>query len=145
MSGWRLKVQNNKGDPMEIKYTTKLKQQEDIYSLYESLGWNSFLQLNQEEIVNAMEQSWHVIYAYDKDKLIATGRVVSDGIINAYLCGLGVLSDYRNKGIGTEVSKRLVKYCKNSNLHIQFFCEERLVTYYNNMGFEVFAVGMKLK
>lgn len=130
---------------MRIEYITKLKQQKDIYFLYESLGWNSFLQLNQEQIINAMEQSWYVIYAYDGDNLIGTGRVVSDGIINAYLCGLGVVSDYRNIGIGTEISKRLVKYCKNNNLHIQFFCEERLVPYYNNIGFEVFAVGMKLK
>lgn len=130
---------------MEIKYTTKLKQQEDIYFLYERLGWNNFLKLNEAQIANAMEQSWYVIYAYTEDKLIGTGRVVSDGIINAYLCGLGVDSNYRNKGIGTEISKALVKYCKNSNLHIQFFCEERLVPYYSNMGFEVFAVGMRLK
>ncbi len=94
---------------MNIKYTTKLKQQEDIYFLYERLGWNNFLKLNQEQIVNAMQESWYVIYAYYEDKLIGTGRVISDGIKNAYLCGLGVDS------------------------------------YYSNMGFEVFAVGMKLK
>lgn len=130
---------------MMIEYTTKLKQQKDIYFLYENLGWNSFLQLSQEKNVNAMKQSWHVIYAYDSDNLIGTGRVVSDGIINAYLCRLGVCSDYRSKGIGTEISRRLVKYCNNNNLHIQFFCEEKLVPYYNKMGFEVFAVGMRLK
>jgi len=132
-------------DIMMIEYTTKLKQQKDIYSLYESLGWNSFLQLSQEKIVNAMKQSLYVIYAYDGDNLIGTGRVVSDGIINAYLCGLGVCLEYRSKGIGTEISNRLVKCCKNNNLHIQFFCEEKLVPYYNKMGFEVFAVGMRLK
>lgn len=129
---------------MKIKYTIKLANQEDIYSLYECLGWNDFLQLNQKQLLKAMEQSWYVIYAYDDGKLVGTGRVVSDGVINAYLCGLGVAPDYRDKGIGIEISKRLVEYCKNSNLHIQFFCEEKLVPYYKNMGFDIFAVGMKV-
>ncbi|ACA53596.1 GNAT family N-acetyltransferase [Clostridium botulinum] len=130
---------------MRIEYTTKLIMQEDLHSLYESLGWNSFLQLNQEQLAKAMEQSWYVIYAYDGEKLVATGRVVSDGIINAYVCGLGVIEEYRNKGIGTEFSKRLMDYCKNDNVHIQLFCEEKLVSYYEKMGFKVFTIGMKVK
>ncbi|ACQ53209.1 GNAT family N-acetyltransferase [Clostridium botulinum] len=130
---------------MRIEYTTKLIMQEDLHSLYESLGWNSFLQLNQEQLAKAMEQSWYVIYAYDGEKLVTTGRVVSDGIINAYVCGLGVVEEYRNKGIGTEISKRLMDYCKNDNVHIQLFCEEKLVSYYEKMGFEVFTIGMKAK
>ena len=130
---------------MNIKYITNLKKNEDIFCLYERLGWNDFLKLNQEQLVKAMGQSWYVIYVYDEDRLIGTGRVVSDGIINAYLCGLGVDSEYRNNGIGTEISQRLAAYCNESKLHIQFFCEEKLVSYYENMGFEVFAVGMKAK
>lgn len=78
-----------------------------------------------------------------KEKLVGTGRVVSDGIINAYLCGLGVIPDYRNKGIGMEISKRLVEHSKSNGFHIQFFCEEKLVPYYKNMGFEIFAIGMR--
>lgn len=130
---------------MEIRYTTKLIKEEEIYSLYGCLGWNDFLKLNKEQLVKAMEQSYYVIYAYIGEKLIGTGRVISDGIINAYLCGLGVVEEYRSKGIGTEISKRLVEHCKRNNLHIQFFCEEKLVSYYKKMGFEVFAVGMKVK
>lgn len=130
---------------MDIKYTTKLSAQEDLYSLYGCLDWNDFLQLNKEQLAKAMEQSFYVIYAYDKDKLVGTGRVISDGVINAYLCGLGVDPDYRNKGIGTEISKRLVEYCRVDSLHTQFFCKEELVPYYKGMGFEVFAVGMKVK
>jgi ribosomal protein S18 acetylase RimI-like enzyme len=138
--------QNHKGEFfMEIKYLTKPLKEEDVYLLYENLGWNDFLKLKQEQLIKAMEQSWHIIYAYDKDKLVGTGRVVSDGVINAYLCGLGVAVDYRKKGIGSEISKRLVEHCRSYNLHIQFFCEERLVPYYRNQGFEVFAVGMKVK
>ncbi len=130
---------------MVIKYTVNLPTERELFSLYECLGWNDFLQLSQEQLLKAMEQSWYSVYAYHQEKLVGTGRIVSDGIVNAYLCGLGVDPNYRNKGIGTEISKRLVEYCKSSNLHIQFFCEEKLLPYYENMGFEVFAIGMKAK
>lgn len=53
---------------MSIEYTTKLIMQEDLHSLYEILGWNNFLRLNQEQLAKAMEQSWYVIYAYDGEK-----------------------------------------------------------------------------
>lgn len=130
---------------MNIEYRTNPKRIEDIYLLYESLGWNSFLQLSQEKLTKAMKQSWYVIYAYDKEILVGTGRVVSDGVINAYLCGLGVIPEYRKMGIGNEISNRLVEYCRNDNLHIQLFCEEHLVAYYRKKGFEIFAIGMKVK
>lgn len=130
---------------MDLKYTIRLKNKEDIYSLYGRLHWNNFLKLSSEQLFKAMEQSFYAIYAYDGDVLAGTGRVISDGVTNAYLCGLGVAPDYRNKGIGTEISKRLVDYCKSCNLHTQFFCTDKMVPYYENMGFEVFAVGMKVK
>ena len=129
---------------MKINYSTKLTTRESLYSLYECLGWNNYLQLDKEQLAKAMEQSWYIIYAYHENTLVGTGRVVSDGVINAYLCGLGVDPNYRNKGVGTEISKRLVEYCQSNNLHIQFFCEERLVPYYTNLGFEIFATGMKM-
>lgn len=128
---------------MGVSYSTSLSSAEELYTFYESLGWNDFLQLNKDQLVQAMKQSWYVIYVYEGEKLVGTGRVVSDGVINAYLCGIGVDPSYQNKGIGTEISNRLVEVCKNNRLHIQLFCEEELESYYMNKGFEKFAIGMK--
>ena len=130
---------------MAIIYTSELKNELDLYTLYDELDWNDFLKLDASQLNQAMKQSWLVIYAYDGDNLVGTGRIVSDGIINAYLCGLGVSSIYRNQGIGSEISSRLVATCKQNNLHIQFFCEKHLVQYYEKHGFIEFAVGMKAK
>lgn len=130
---------------MAIIYTSELKNDLDLYKLYEELDWNEFLKLDASQLNKTMEQSWLVIYAYDGDTLVGTGRIVSDGVINAYLCGLGVSSTFRNRGIGTEISRQLVDACKQKNLHIQFFCEKHLVPYYEKQGFVEFAVGMKAK
>ncbi|HDK7164166.1 TPA: GNAT family N-acetyltransferase [Clostridium botulinum] len=130
---------------MELRYTTRFPAKEDLYALYENLGWNDFLELSSEQLLIAMKQSWYSIYVYSGNKLIATGRIVSDGIINAYLCGLGVDSHFRNRGVGTEISRRLVTHCLKNNLHIQLFCEESVVSYYKKVGLERFAIGMRVK
>lgn len=130
---------------MEVTFTTELPQKEDLYNLYEHLGWNSFLKLNPEQLLKAMEGSYYSVYAYSGNRLAATGRVVSDGIMNAYLCGLGVHCQFRHKGIATKIISMLTAYCKENNLHTQFFCEEHLVPYYEKMGFDKFAIGMKVK
>jgi GNAT superfamily N-acetyltransferase len=121
---------------VNIIYSTELADKENLFELYECLDWNSFLQLDGDQLLLAMKQSWYVLYVYDDDKLIGTGRVVSDGVINAYICGLGVHPEYRHKGIGTEIMRRLVEQCESSSLHFQFFCEEHLVPFYENMGFK---------
>jgi ribosomal protein S18 acetylase RimI-like enzyme len=130
---------------VEIKYTTQLLKLEDIDKLFNCLGWKDYLKLNQEQILKTMEQCFYVLYAYDEDRIVGTGRVVSDGVINAYICGLGIDPNYRNKGFGTEITKRLVEYCRIFNLHIQLCCIEEKVTFYQNLGFETFSIGMRVK
>jgi len=130
---------------MNILYSTEAPSADQLWDLYDALGWAAFLKLSAEQLLLAMQQSGHVIYAYHNGQLIGTGRAVSDGVINAYLCGLGVHPDHRGRGIGSEISRRLVEHCRGNNLHIQFFCKEELVPFYVSLGFEVFAVGMKAR
>lgn len=127
---------------MKIRYVSELPTEDDIYELYENLGWNPYLQLNKKQLLTAMRQSWYAIYAYHENRLVGTGRIVSDGMITACLCGVGVHTEYRSKGIGTEIVRLLVEHCKTENLHPQLVCKEKLVPYYENMNFKVFAVGM---
>ena len=106
---------------MEFTYTTDLPKEENLYNLYDRLEWNTFLKLNSEKLLTAMKNSYYSVYVYCGDDLIGTGRVVSDGIINAYLCGLGVHPQYRHKGAAAKIINMLVEHCKENNLHIQFF------------------------
>ncbi|MGJ7922348.1 GNAT family N-acetyltransferase [Neobacillus sp. LXY-4] len=126
-----------------IRYTDEIPQPTNLYELYNSVNWNDFLQLPPDRLHKAMLQSWLVISAYDHNKLIGTGRVISDGVINAYICGLVVHPDYRNQGIGREIFQRLVDRCDKENLHSQLFCGDTLIPYYQKLGFEIFATGMK--
>ena len=128
---------------MNIVYKTELPTEAELLGFYEQMGWNDLLGLCAEQLLTAMRQSFFAVYAYAGGKLIAAGRVVSDGIINAYLCGIGVLSDYQKMGIGTEIANRLTTHCAEHSLHVQLSCNEELVTYYSKIGFKKFAIGMK--
>ena len=130
---------------MKITFTEEVPKAQSIYELYDALGWNDFLKLSSEQLKTASEQSFISLYAYDGERLIATGRIISDGVINAYLCGLGVVPEYRNKGIGSQITKRLALYCKEQGLHLQLFCEDKLMPYYEKLGFRKFVSGMKFE
>lgn len=126
-----------------IKLSDKLPLRKQLYDLYQALGWNDYLKLDSEQLVTAIENSWYVLSAYRDDELIATGRVISDGVINAYICGLGVLPEYQRRGLGTKILNLLVEQCQKHNLHVQLLCDEEHLSYYRANGFIPFTIGMK--
>lgn len=89
----------------EVKYISEHPVDfKKIYELYEKLGWNK-LNLTKDNLEKMYRQSWFVVYAYKEDKLIATGRIISDGVITGLICGVGVLPDYQSNGIGRSIVK----------------------------------------
>ncbi|MFE5321018.1 GNAT family N-acetyltransferase [Paenibacillus sp. NPDC056579] len=128
---------------MNYRFSELAPEPQALFDLYDSVQWNEFLQLSKERLFQAIEQSWYAIHVYDDEKLIGTGRVISDGVINAVLCGIAVHPDYRRQGIGSDIVRGLVSKCRESRLHIQLFCTEDKADYYLHLGFETFAVGMK--
>lgn len=129
----------------EYSYLNEQKCEKDVFKLYENMGWNDYLQLDLSQLNQAMKNSYYVLYVYDDEKIIGTGRVISDGVINAYVCGVCVETEYRHQGIGKKIMSILMEKCKADNLHVQLFCEDHLVDYYRDMGLHEFAIGMMLE
>jgi N-acetylglutamate synthase-like GNAT family acetyltransferase len=127
---------------MSIVYKENIPCANELYQLYNSERWNDFLQLSKETLHQAMVNSWYVLNAYETNELIATGRVISDGCTIALISGLLVHPQYRNKGIGTEIMHRLILKCQISQLTIQLFATDDLVSYYNHLGFQPFSNGL---
>ncbi|HDR4375213.1 TPA: GNAT family N-acetyltransferase [Bacillus cereus] len=112
-----------------------------LLSLYESLGWNS-LKLTVNELERMCKQSWYAIYVFDDKRLVGMGRVISDGVITGIICGVGVLPKYQSIGIGREIVGRLIQHCEQNKVIPQLMCVEKLQSYYESIGFEVFSIGM---
>ena len=128
----------------EVKYSFQHPADfQELYNLYEELGWNK-LKLSKEDLEKMCRQSWFLVYAYYKDKLIGTGRIISDGVITGLICGVGVHPHYQSQGIGKSIIELLVEKCKEEGIIAQLMCNDSLEKYYEKFGFERFSIGMSI-
>lgn len=125
-------------------YTFEKPAEEALLNFYIQMGWNDFLKLDSLKMKELIEKSSGMVTAYLNGNLIANGRYISDGVTNAYLCGLGVLQGHRRQGIATEIFNRLKEHIRNNGLHGQFFCEENLQPFYEKLGCQCFGLGMRV-
>lgn len=129
---------------MDFIYVSEKPTAKELLGFYNQMGWNDFLGLDLVGMKRLIEGSYHMISAYSNEKLIGNARIISDGVTNAYLCGLGVLEPYRKQGVAAQMLQALKEKMDADGLHGQFFCEESLKEYYEKRGATQFAVGMKI-
>ena len=97
-----------------VIYTSKPPEDfQQLEALYASLGWNA-IHLSVTELNMMCLNSWYAVYAFEGQKLVGMGRVISDGVITGVICGLGVHPDYQSRGIGRQILQRLVEHCEKS-------------------------------
>lgn len=120
----------------EIVYKTDFPDITEYFNLFESTGWNEEYKLSCDELYSTLSKSYFTISAYVNNKLIGFGRIISDGILHAMIYEMIVLPEYRGKGIGSEILKRLVQKCRIDNIRdIQLFCAVGKRSFYEKHGF----------
>ncbi len=119
-----------------IRLVDALPGPDAYFALFESTGWNQEYGLTAEELRRAVSRSWLVVSAYDEDRLIGTGRVVSDGVLHGLIVDVIVLPEYQGRGIGTLIMRRLLDCCKAAGLRdVQLFCARGKAPFYGRLGF----------
>lgn len=64
------------------------------------------------------------------------GRIISDGVSDAYLQDIVVLPDWRNRGIGTAIVKKLMTICMHSGIGwIGIIAAPETEYFYRRFGF----------
>jgi len=72
----------------------------------------------------------------NKDNLIGTGRIFSDGHIGR----IAVMKSYRGRGIGKKIISKLVETAKNEGLHEVWLSSQcTAVGFYKKIGFSEFG------
>jgi GNAT superfamily N-acetyltransferase len=120
----------------EFEFRESSPTAEEYLALFESTGWNQKFRLTAEELWDAVRQSWHLVVAYDHDRLVGTGRVISDGVFHAFIVDIIVLPEYQAKGLGTSIMERLLDRCRDGRIrHVQLFCARDKEQFYSRLGF----------
>jgi ribosomal protein S18 acetylase RimI-like enzyme len=125
---------------MTITLSEQLPDKNEYFSLFVTTGWNDEYKASPDELEQVNKNSWLVISAYDGNKLVGFGRVVTDFVLHAMIFDMIVLPEYQGKGIGTMIIKKMVSRCKEQGIRdIQLFCAKGKRAFYERNGFEIRA------
>ena len=121
----------------EIIFSTKFPKQEEYCELFETTGWNKDYKLTSEELHLSIQNSSYCISAYNNEKLVGFGRMLSDGIVHAVIFDVIILPEFQRKGIGNKIMEKLLEECKKNKIRdIQLFCADGKIEFYKNFGFK---------
>lgn len=92
-----------------------------------------------DEYRRSHENSHAIIVASLHGELVANGRILSDGVCNAYLVDIWTASAHRRQGIGRQVVERLTATVPGQ--HVGLFTED-MPEFYASLGFRPQHGGM---
>ncbi len=80
------------------------------------------------------EQSSLILTAWHERQLVGIARVLSDGVINSYLCDLAVEPDVQGLGVGKALINEVIERCAGTELLLR---DSDISTgYYAHLGFK---------
>lgn len=89
----------------------------------------------------SFENSAVVAMAYDGARCIANGRMLSDGVGNAYVVDVWTHSAYRSQGIARAIMQMMIERVPGQHIYLQ---ADDAVAFYKKLGFAEQPVGMSL-
>ena len=86
-----------------------------------------------EALRRSFEQSQHVAFARDGERVVGMARLLSDGVCNAYLVDVWTATPYRRRGIASALIRRLLDEVPGQHVGLQTSDAQLL---YASLGFE---------
>lgn len=112
-------------------------QEEQIVELYRAGGWWKD-EMDSSKINDLISGSFlfAVAISISTGRAVGMGRVISDGIADAYIQDLVVLDEWRRSGVGTMILARLLEECRLKNISwIGLIAEPGREDFYRSLGF----------
>lgn len=124
----------------EINYQiVKEADREQLIILYKDAGWWTEENdgVDPTFIDKIIKGSFCFVTASIEGKIIGMGRCISDGVSDAYIQDVVVLSALRGKGIGKGIIQTMLNYLKDQGLSwIGLISEPGAEKFYESLNFE---------
>jgi N-acetylglutamate synthase-like GNAT family acetyltransferase len=132
-----------------IEYRTSKPTFQEFKALFESSGWTSSIKITDETLELAIQGSWHWVLAYDNEKVVGIGRLISDGALYALVSDLMILPEYQGQRIGETILTMLKNKCLEKGIQrVWLFAGPGKAGFYMKNDFEIRSLdtpGMQLK
>ena len=97
-----------------------------------------------ERLLELLRSSTHVGVAIDGGRVVGFVTAISDGVLSAYVPLLEVLPEHQQRGIGSELVRRLLARFDGLYM-VDLACDEGLVRYYERLGLMRVGVAMGMR
>lgn len=89
----------------------------------------------------SFENSACVAMAFDDTRCIGNGRLLSDGVGNAYVVDVWTQSDHRRQGVASKIMAMLIRQVPGQHIYLQ---TDDAVHFYRSLGFREQPAGMSM-
>jgi len=110
-----------------------------VADLLAHFGLSEFDAETQQKV---FEQSYAVVFIFDKEQVVGFGRAISDGVCQAALYNIALDEKYHGKGLGKEIINQLIMQVKQCNIIL--YTHPNTVGLYENLGFRKMKTGMAM-
>lgn len=124
--------------PEKIRYlAVKSAPADAIIALYKDAGWWKESRRARKIIPAMIRNSFRFLIARTaSDEIIGMGRVISDGVSDAYIQDVVVKRGFRGQGIGREIISRLARICEKRRLEwVGLVAAPGTSVFYRGLGF----------
>jgi N-acetylglutamate synthase-like GNAT family acetyltransferase len=131
---------------IEIRFVSDWDEKE-IVNLYKAGKWWKD-NYDSSSIRNLIKGSYKfaIVIKQDEGKAIGMGRLISDGISDAYIQDLVIMDEYRGKGLGKQLVKYLVSHCISKGISwIGLISEPGQDKFYSSLGFSMMKKHIPMK
>ena len=125
-----------------VEYTESLDGVAPVHLQGFFVGWRNAQ--TPEQHLAILRGSAHVVLARDGERVVGFVTAISDGVLSAYIPLLEVLPEYQGRGIGSELTRRILARLESLYM-VDLCCDADLEPFYTRFGLQVFDRGMGLR
>ncbi|GGE16226.1 N-acetyltransferase [Marinithermofilum abyssi] len=95
---------------IQIKNDLENLDWDELESVFQAVGWKKH---TKDRLIKAFQASYYIAIAYDQNRVVGCGRVLSDGEMYACIYDVVIHPEYQGKGVGKAIMSNILSKLEN--------------------------------